>query len=111
MKNNYVYKWILQRVTAFLLIPLTFWFIYQCISFQNIRYNQLSSFFNSYLNSFLFLLMMSAMLIHAKIGCETIIQDYVSTYSLKNIFKYIINIITFSLLLMVFFAIIRLNTI
>ena len=49
MKNSYASKWILQRATALLLIPLTFWFIYQCISFQDLQYEELKLFFGSYI--------------------------------------------------------------
>ena len=77
MKNSYASKWILQRITALFLIPLTFWFIYHCVSFQYLQFEEMELFFQSYLNSFLFLMMMIAMLIHGKLGCETIIQDYV----------------------------------
>ena len=51
---------------------------------SKIDYNQLVSFFSSYVNSLLFLIMMVAMLIHAKLGCETIIEDYISSLSLKK---------------------------
>ena len=109
MKNNYALKWILQRITAILLIPLTFWFIYCCISFQNFKYKELELFFTSYLNSFLFLVMMLAMLIHAKLGCETIIQDYVSSINLRTYFKAIINFITLISLFLVILAIIKMS--
>lgn len=111
MNKKYVLKWIIQRVTAFFLIPLSFWFIYQCVSFQNYSFYELQQFFQSYFNSFLFTVMMIAMLVHAKLGCETIIQDYVKTSYLKKIFKRFINFITFFSLLLVFIAIIRLNII
>ena len=38
--KDYATKWIFQRLTAFILIPLTFWFIYQCISFQQLEYSR-----------------------------------------------------------------------
>ena len=90
MKNNYSSKWIVQRITAIFLVPLTFWFIYHCISFQDFQYEEIQLFFASYLNCFLFLVMMSSMLIHSKIGCETIIQDYVSSSNLQKTFKRLI---------------------
>lgn len=109
MKNIYVLKWLIQRITALLLIPLSFWFIYQCISFQDLKYLELRFFFKSYVNSFLFLLMMVAMLIHAKLGCETIIKDYISHSNLKKYFKFFINLSTLFSLLLVIVAIIRLS--
>jgi succinate dehydrogenase / fumarate reductase membrane anchor subunit len=109
MKNIYTIKWLIQRITALLLIPLSFWFIYQCISFQNFEYKELQFFFQSYLNIFIFLSMMIAMLVHAKLGCETIIQDYISQVNLKKIFNLFINFITICSLFLIIVAIIRLN--
>jgi succinate dehydrogenase / fumarate reductase membrane anchor subunit len=109
MKNIYTSKWVLQRITAIFLIPLTFWFVYQCISFQNSQFQQMKSFFESYLNSFLFLSMMIAMLIHARLGCETIMIDYVNSLNLQKILKSLINIITILTLFLVVGAIFKLN--
>ncbi len=106
MKSNYASKWILQRVTALILIPLTFWFIYQCISFQSMSYVDIIYFFQSYINSLLFLIMMTVMIIHAKLGCETIVQDYVTSRSLIKTFKVIINFITLISLLLSLCAIV-----
>ena len=107
MKKSFYSKWILQRVTAIILIPLTFWFIYQCISFTKFQYSELSFFFQSYFKSFLFLIMMGVMLIHGKLGCETIIDDYISSINSKKIFKFIINFSTYSSFFLVFFSIIK----
>ena len=109
MKNYYVLKWVLQRVTAFFLIPLTFWFIYQCLCFQYYSYPELKYFFSSFFNSFLFLIMMVSMLWHGKLGCETIVQDYVSNLSFRKISQNLINIITIFMLFLVILAIIKLN--
>ena len=109
MINSYSSKWIIQRITAIFLIPLSFWFIYQCISFQQLEYLELRLFFQSYTNSFLFLVMMLSMLIHAKLGCETIIQDYISSPAYKKIVEGLINFITILLLFFVIFAIINMS--
>ena len=111
MKNSYAFKWILQRITALFLIPLTFWFIYYCISFQYLQFEEMKLFFQSYLNSFLFLIMMIAMLIHGKLGCETIVQDYVSSLYMQKIFRGVINLITLFTFFLVIMAIFKLSII
>ena len=111
MKNRYAPKWILQRITALFLIPLTFWFIYHCISFQYLQFEEMKLFFQSYLNSFLFFIMIITMLIHGKLGCETIVQDYVASLYLQKYFKVIINFITLITFFIVIIAIFKLSLI
>ncbi len=94
--KNYALKWITQRVTALLLIPLSFWFIYHCISFQNFNYEEIINFFSSFINSFLFLFLMIAMLIHSQLGCETIIEDYITSKNYKIFTIWVIKLITYS---------------
>jgi len=104
--SNYSFKWIIQRVTSAIMVPLTFWFVYNCILFSKINYNQLISFFSSYVNSILFLIMMVSMLIHAKLGCEIIVEDYVSSTSLKKITINIITLIFYGAILLTVFSIV-----
>ena len=49
---------------------------------------------------------MTVMIIHAKLGCETIVQDYVTSVSLIKTFKVIINFITLISLLLSLYAIV-----
>ena len=105
--KNYTNKWILQRLTALLLIPYSFWFIYHCISFASMKYNEILIFFDSILNSFLFLSMMFIILIHTKIGCENIIEDYVNDNKIKIINKFIINIVIYFSFILVVVAVVR----
>ena len=105
--KNYARKWIIQRITAILLIPLSFWFIYHCLSFASMNYSQLFLFFKSIINSLLFLIMMISMLIHAKLGCETIVEDYVTSKSLKDISTLLINLIVYLSMIIITLAIVR----
>ena len=93
--NRYTAKWITQRITAILLVPLSFWFIYHCISFQNLDYEEIVIFFSSYMHSFLFLVLMISMLIHSQIGCETIIEDYISSNKYKICTIWAIKLVTY----------------
>ena len=93
--KKYSTKWITQRITAIVLIPLCFWFIYNCISFQNLSYEEIVNFFSSFINSFLFLVLMITMLIHSQLGCETIIEDYISSRNYKIFTIWAIKLITY----------------
>ena len=104
--SNYSFKWIVQRITATLLVPLTFWFVYNCILFSKISYNELIIFFSSYLNSAIFLIMTVSMLIHTILGCETIIEDYVSSSKLKNIAMFVIRLTLYSSIIITMISII-----
>ena len=104
--KNYALKWLLQRITASMLVPLTFWFIYSAISLSKMEYNETINFFQSYLNSFLFYIMMIAMLLHAKLGLQTIIDDYVTSKKIYNLTIWIINITSyFSMIMLTFFIV------
>ena len=93
--KNYASKWIMQRLTAALLIPLTFWFVYQCVLISSYDYDQIRSFFFSKVNTLLFLILIISMLYHAKLGNETIIEDYVTSHNLKKVTKLFISALTY----------------
>ena len=107
--KKYKNKWIMQRITALILIPLSFWFIITCLSFSSMQYFEIIIFFNSALNSFLFLLMIIVTLIHSKLGCDNIIEDYVSTNYVKILSKRIINLFIYLLIFVVILSIIKVS--
>ncbi len=93
--KNYTSKWIMQRLTAVILIPLTFWFVYQCVLISSYDYEQIKAFFFSKLNASLFFILIIVMLYHAKLGNETIVEDYVTSHNLKKITKLLISLLTY----------------
>ena len=93
--KNYASKWIMQRLTAVILIPLTFWFVYQCVQLSNYEYDQIKTFFFSKINASLFFILIIAMLYHAKLGNETIVDDYVTSVNLKKVTKLSISVLTY----------------
>ena len=93
--KNYASKWIMQRLTAVILIPLTFWFVYQCVLLSSYEYDQIKAFFFSKINASLFFILIISMLYHAKLGNETIVEDYVTSVNLKKITKLSISVLTY----------------
>ena len=51
--------------------------------------------------------MMFIVLIHTKIGCENIIEDYIKNYKLKIINKLAINIVIYFSFILVVVAVVR----
>tara|TARA_B100000965_G_scaffold340983_1_gene309549 strand:- start:114 stop:269 length:156 start_codon:yes stop_codon:yes gene_type:complete len=47
------------------------------------------------------------MLIHSKIGCDTIVEDYVSSNNSKKIIKLIISTIVYVLGLLILFSVLK----
>ena len=93
--KNYANKWVLQRITAVILIPLTFWFVYQCVLLSNYEYEQIRSFFFSKLNASLYFVLIVTMLYHAKLGNETIVEDYVKSHNIKKITNLFISTLVY----------------
>ena len=93
--KNYASKWIMQRLTAVILIPLTFWFVYKCVLLSNFEYDQIQAFFFSKINALLFFILIIAMLYHAKLGNETIVEDYVTSVNLKKVTKLSISVLIY----------------
>ena len=93
--KNYASKWIMQRLTALILIPLTFWFVYQCVILSSYEYDQIRAFFFSKTNTSLFFILIMSMLYHSKLGNDTIVEDYITSNNLKKITKLIISSLTY----------------
>tara|TARA_X000000950_G_scaffold2502_1_gene2609 strand:- start:353 stop:697 length:345 start_codon:yes stop_codon:yes gene_type:complete len=107
LMKNYALKWLTQRITAVILIPLAFWFIYSSISISKMSYLEITLFFDSYINSILFYVMMITMLFHAKLGLQTIIDDYVTSKILSKGSKLAIDSISYVLMILITIFVIR----
>ena len=108
--KNYALKWLTQRITASILIPLTFWFIYSAISLSKMTYSEIEIFFQSYVNAFLFFVMMQSMLLHSKLGLQTIIEDYVTSKKTAKFIKVLINYLVYIALFAISFFCLNVGT-
>ena len=91
-------NWLAQRISALILMPLTLWFIYKLIKFDNYSYSKILSFFESVINSSLFLIMVAMMLYHSKIGLQMIVEDYIYSSNFRNNIIFLINILSYLLM-------------
>ena len=105
--KNYALKWLTQRITASILIPLTFWFIYSAISLSKMTYSEIEIFFQSYFNAFLFFIMMQSMLLHSNLGLQTIIEDYVTSKKTAKLIKVSTNYLVYFIMIVITVNLVR----
>ena len=109
MKFSYSTAWILQKLLAliFLLLLIYLTFSLNHISLNN--YIETSNWFSDKVNSFLFFVLLTSIILHSNLGLNSIIDDYIHKKEskkiiivLKNSFLVITYIISvFSLILLI----------
>lgn len=87
--------WWGQRVTALLLIPLVIWMLYVVIVYTGQPYQVIQVFFSHSVNSILAILLILAMLRHAQLGMQVVIEDYVHTQPLETILQLLVKLFAF----------------
>ena len=109
MKFSYTSAWILQKLLALIFLLLL---IYLTISLNQISLNnyvETSNWFSDKINSFLFFVLLTSIILHSNLGLNSIIDDYIHKKEskkiiivLKNSFLIIIYIIAIiSLILLI----------
>ena len=90
-------KWIMQRASALIIVPLIVWFLLSLISLSTGDYNSVINFFSKPLFVSLTIILLIAGFFHAKIGLSEIFEDYIHDEKIKNV----ANILTFLLSIIV----------
>jgi succinate dehydrogenase / fumarate reductase membrane anchor subunit len=92
MKNHALNKWMIQRITAVILLPLLLFFLYSLINLVNLDYTGALDFFDNYLPIIIFTLFLIFAGLHFKLGLNEIIEDYVQDERLKSILNRVITL-------------------
>lgn len=74
-----VEHWWMQRLTAVALVPLTLWVVYLLLRTQAADYASVHALVASPLNAALLIAWLIAMLWHAQLGLQVVIEDYIHT--------------------------------
>lgn len=77
--------WIIQRLTALLLIPLTIWFLFSLLQVLPLGYTEAREWLASPFNSILFGVFMIILYHHGWVGMREVIEDYVHQPALKRV--------------------------
>ena len=102
------HHWMMQRVTAFALIPLTIWFVGSIMSVIGVHELMVLEFLSKPVNTMLMGLFIIFMLHHGQLGMQVVIEDYVHHEGAKIFALLMIKLITFFMGLIGVFAIIKL---
>jgi succinate dehydrogenase / fumarate reductase membrane anchor subunit len=90
MKNLALNKWMIQRISAIVLLPLLLFFLYSLINLVNQDYTGALDFFDSYLSIIIFTLFLIFSGLHFKLGLNEIIEDYVQDERFKSILNKVV---------------------
>lgn len=85
MKNHALNKWIIQRVSAVVLMPLLLFFLYSLVDLVNKDYTGALDFFDNYFSIIIFTLFLIFAGLHLKLGLSEIIEDYIQDERLKGV--------------------------
>ena len=104
-----VQHWIMQRLTAVALIPLSVWFVYNIVHLAGADYGVAVSFFSSPLNSVLMAGIIIAAFWHANLGLQVVLEDYVANKTKRIVALVVIKLAFFGLGLASILSIINLH--
>ena len=72
-----VHHWWRQRITAMGLLPLTLWVVWAAVAMGGAEHSVVVDWMRSPINAALLLIWTVAMLYHAQLGLQVVIEDYV----------------------------------
>lgn len=99
--------WWMQRVTAVLLAPLSIWFLFCALPMLGAGYADARVWVAQPLNAFLTLSLLLAVVYHALLGVQVVIEDYFHTRWLEVALLTAIRLIAFLAALATALAVVR----
>ena len=96
IKKQGSHHWIVQRLSAMLLLPIMIWLIYQ-VNNVLLNFDNIDSFIKNPINITLFMMVVFVAFYHAVLGLQVIYEDYIHCKLIRlflNIFTYFIAIFT-----------------
>jgi succinate dehydrogenase / fumarate reductase membrane anchor subunit len=91
MQNHALKNWMVQRISAIVLIPLLLFFLYSLVDIVNKDYTDALDFFDNYLSIGIFAIFLIIAGLHLKLGLNEVCEDYIQDENLKKILnKFII---------------------
>ena len=93
-------SWIVQRITAVLIIPIVIYFFSYLMNMSTLSYTEIRNDITSTPGMFVIIVSSLTIYLHSALGLEVIIEDYIHPTGIQKILVHISNI--FHLILMLF---------
>jgi len=77
------HHWIVQRITAIALVPLTVWFVFAAIGLAGGGYAEATAWLAQPINAVLMILLSIATFHHMQLGLQVVLEDYVHAEGVK----------------------------
>ena len=101
--NGALNHWITQKISALILLPLLWWFLFIFKDFINKDYSSQILWMKNFSNSLLLTLFIIVALFHLRLGLTVVIEDYIHNLKSKN---FLLSLITILCLLFSVFTVI-----
>ena len=102
-------KWIIQRASALLMIPLMGWFVINLISIYDKGYFEVMDFFSSDESKIRMLALILISFVHIVIGLKEIYEDYIQNEKIKNTASNITNVLGITIPAIIIFILFNIN--
>jgi succinate dehydrogenase / fumarate reductase, membrane anchor subunit len=105
------HHWLMQRISAVALIPLTIWLVLSVMQIAQDPYGYLPVFFAYPFNAIMGILFIGAALYHGSLGMREVFEDYVSCKIKKHFYVMLTHFISIVSAVAAILAILRLHLI
>ena len=97
--------WKLQRFSAILLLFITIWLVFSIVCMKDNTYSEIVMWMKSPINGIILVAFFILSFLHASLGLQVIIEDYIANSVIRNRLIFIIKIFSWILsLLSIFFV-------
>ena len=89
--RNVTKKWLFQKISSLILLPLMIWFIINFVSIYDKSYIEVVNFFTSQPSNFLFSLFLIFSYFFSTLTISEVFEDYIKDQKIKNAANKILN--------------------
>ena len=107
--RNVTKKWLFQKISSLILLPLMIWFIINFVSIYDKSYIEVVNFFTSQPSNFLFSLFLIFSYFFSALTISEVFEDYIKDQKIKNAANKMLNFFAIVIPLIIIILVFNLN--